>query len=358
MKRKHNGDYLLDAMHLERFVTAMLEKVAVPAENAIIMARALVASDLRGMNSHGILRLPIYIRRLQDGSFKSDRKGQIVRQTPGVVLIDGEDGLGAVLTCRAMDEAVKRARTTGIAAAGVFNSNHNGEGAFYALRAVTANMIGICTTTGSPNMPPWGGRTKMTGPLPITVGVPAGKEWPLVLDLALGMSSRGKILYYADKKIPLPDGWLVDAKGEPTNDAEHIRQRGWILPIGGHKGWGLITIMEVLAGVLTGSALGQDIVELYGDTTKAQKIGHFVIAIDVAAFMDCTVFKNRMDDYIQMLKSSEPISDAQSVIIPGEPEFRKEKEQRQNGLAVSCKVVDDILTIARELGIESDIWRH
>ena len=352
MQKTSNGDYILDATRLENLVTRLLEKVAVPAENAAILARSLVASDLRGMNSHGILRLPIYMQRIQDGGFKADSMGRIIRETPGTVLLDGEDALGAVLTCRAMDEAIKRAKTTGIAAAGVFNSNHNGEGAFYALRAIDAGMIGICTTNGSPNMPPWGGKTKMTGPLPITVGVPAGDESPLVLDLALGMSSRGKILYYADKKIPLPDGWLVDAEGKPTNDAEQIKKGGWILPIGGHKGWGLITVVEVLSGVLTGGALGKDIVELYGNTTKAQKIGHFVMAIDVAAFMDCSVFKKRMDQYIRMLKSSEPVSGSQGVIIPGEPEFLKEKTQRQNGLAITCKVVDDILDIAQKLGVE------
>ena len=355
MERTNNGDYLIDPARLERFVASILEKVKVPADNAVLLARALVAADLRGMNSHGVLRLPIYIRRLQSGGFKPESKGRIIRETSGTVLIDGEDGLGAVITCRAMDEAIKRARTCGIAAAGVTNSNHNGEGAFFALRAIDAGMIGICTTNGSPASPPWGGLTKMTGPLPLTIGVPAGEERPLVLDLALGMSSRGRILYYADKKIPLPDGWLVDAEGRPTNDAEHIRRGGWIQPIGGYKGWGLITIMEVLSGVLTGGPLGQDLAELYGDTTKPQKNGHFVIAIDVSAFMDISVFKKRMDGYIRMLKSSEPAPDSQGVIIPGEPEFRKEEEQRLNGVTIGCKVVDDVLEIAHELGVTVDI---
>ena len=209
MKTTADGDYLIDAARLESLVTAMLAKVGVPDDDAVLVAHSLIQADLRGMNSHGILRLPIYMDRLKAGGFKAGTKGHIVRETPGTTLIDGEDGLGAVLTCRAMDEAIARARVTGIGAAGVFNSNHNGEGAFYALRAIAAGMIGIATTTGSPIMPAWGGKTKITGPLPITVGVPAGVEPPVVLDAALGMSSRGKILYYADKGIPLPDGWLV-----------------------------------------------------------------------------------------------------------------------------------------------------
>jgi LDH2 family malate/lactate/ureidoglycolate dehydrogenase len=166
------------------------------------------------------------------------------------------------------------------------------------------------------------------------------------------MSSRGKILYYADKKIPLPDGWLVDADGKPTNDAEQIRHGGWILPIGGHKGWGLIAIMEILAGVLTGGALGQEIAELYGDSGKAQRNGQFVIAINIAAFMDIPAFKKRMDGYIRMVKASEPANGGKGVIMPGEIEFGKERNQRANGIALGQKVVDEMLAVARELGIE------
>ena len=355
MKTTAEGDYLIDAARLEALVCAMLTKVGVPAGDAALVARSLIMADLRGMNSHGILRLPIYMDRLKAGGFKPDRKGRIVRETPGTALIDGEDGLGAVLTCRAMDEAISRARTTGIGAAGVFNSNHNGEGAFYALRAIEAGMIGIATTTGSPIMPAWGGKTKITGPLPITVGVPAGEELPVVFDAALGMSSRGKILYYADKGIPLPDGWLVDADGKPTNDGEHVRQGGWILPIGGHKGWGLIAIMEILAGVLTGGALGQDIAELFGDTTKAQKNGHFTIAINVDAFMALDAFKARMDGYIRMVKASELAAGTTEILMPGEIEFRKERDHRANGLPVGRKVVDAMLDSARSVGIEPDL---
>ena len=355
MKTLENGDYRIDAARLEALVSSMLAKVGVPGDDAALVARSLIGADLRGMNSHGILRLPIYIDRLRDGGFKPDRQGKVVRETKGTVLIDGEDGLGAALSCRAMDAAIGRARECGIGAAGLFNSNHNGEGAFYAQRAIAADMIGIATTTGSPIMPAWGGKTKITGPLPITVGVPAGQELPVLLDAALGMSSRGKILYYAEKKIPLPDGWLVDADGRPTNDGEHVRQGGWILPIGGHKGWGLIAIMEILAGVLTGGALGQDIAELFGDTSKAQKNGQFFIAIDVEAFMGIDAFKARMDDYIRMVKASELADGFEEIVMPGEIEYRKERDQRANGLTLGRNVVDAMLKKAEEIGVPVEL---
>ena len=355
MKVLDSGDYVVDADRLEKLVKLMLEKTGVAGADAGQVAKILISADLRGMNSHGILRLPVYIDRLKAGGFSPKSKGKIVRETRGTVLIDGEDGLGMVLTCRAMDEAIKRAKETGIAAAGVFNSNHNGEGAHYALQAVDADMIGIATTTGSPIMPAWGGKTKITGPLPLTVGAPAGEELSVLLDAAMGMSSRGKILYLAEKKIPLPDGWLVDADGKPTNDGEDVMKGGWILPIGGHKGWGLITIIEILSAVLTGAGLGQEVTELYGDTTKPQKNGQFVIAINIEAFMDIDVFKNRMDKYIRMVKSSELAAGFDEIVMPGELEFRREKIHRSEGLILGKNVFEAMIEKAEELGVAADI---
>lgn len=352
MKKTAEGDYLVGAEELQTLVKAILGRVGVPDEDAALVADSLVKADLRGMNSHGVLRLPVYVRRLQQGGFKPDRKGRIVRETAGTVLIDGEHGLGAVLSARAMDEAMARAKRNGIGAAGLFNSNHNGEGAYYVLRAIENGMIGICTTSGSPISPPWGGRTKLTGPLPITVGAPAGKELPIVLDAALGMSSRGKILYHAEKNMPLPEGWLVDAEGQPTTDAEHIRKGGWILPIGGYKGWGLVVVMEILASVLTGAALGGDAGELYADVTRHQKNGQFFIAINVGAFMDPDDFRARMDSYIRTTKDSEKLAGVDEILMPGEPEFRREQRHLINGIPLGRKVMEEVLALAGELNVE------
>src|SRR5690606_19244550 len=221
--------------------------------------------------------------------------GRGVGETRSSRLLDGGDGLGAVLTARAMDIAIEKARASGIAAVGIRNSNHNGEGAYYVQRAIRADMIGIATTNGSPIMPVWGGKTPLTGPLPISIGVPTAERLPIVLDAALGMSSRGKILYYAEKGMELPEGWLVDAEGRPTRDPEWVRKGGWILPIGGHKGWGLILACEILSGLLTGGAFGQELTNLYDDLDRPQRNGHFVIAINIAAFTDVAAFKERMD---------------------------------------------------------------
>lgn len=353
-----DGDrYRLDATHLEALVAVMLQRVGVPRDDAAIVAESLVAADARGMNSHGVLRLPVYIRRLGEGGFNPIAKVTIVRESEAIALIDGGNGLGSVLTSRAMDVAIGKARGRGIAAVGIRNSNHNGEGAYYVQRAVRHDMIGIATTNGSPIMPVWGGKTPLTGPLPISVGVPAGKERPIILDAALGMSSRGKILYHAEMGMPLPDGWLVDADGRPTNDPNWVNKGGWILPIGGHKGWGLILVCEILAGLLTGGAFGRGLTNLYDHLAEPQRNGHFVIAIDIAAFIDVALFKERMDAYIAIMRASERAPGFEEIIMPGELEFRREARQRREGITLSNAVVEEVFAVARELGIDLDQGR-
>ncbi len=265
--------------------------------------------------------------------------------------MDGGNYLGAVLTTRAMDLAIEKARRTGIAAVRVRNSNHNGEGAPYAMQAIRAGMIGIATTNGSPIMPVWGGRTPLTGPLPITFGVPAGAYPPILYDASMGMSSRGRILYYAERGIPLPPGWLVDSEGRPTTDAEWVRKGGWILPIGGHKGWGLILLAELLCGVLTGGGMGCEMVNLSDDLDLPQRTGHFVIAIDIDAFAGLANFRDRVDAHIAMMKVSERIDGVEEMLMPGEIEHRNRIRQEREGIRLGRPVVSAMLDAAAGLGM-------
>lgn len=353
MKTLDDGSYLVDAESLEAFISAMLEKVGVPAADGEIVAGSLVSADARGMNSHGVLRLSVYIRRLQQGGFKADSKGTVVAETAATMLIDGGEGLGSVLTAHAMEVAIAKAKATGIAAVGIRNSNHNGENAYYVKRAIAQDMIGIATTNGSPIMPVWGGKTMLTGPLPIAIGVPTAEELPILLDAALGMSSRGKILYYAEKGMSLPDGWLVDAEGRPTNDPNWVKNGGWILPIGGHKGWGLILACEILSGLLTGGQFGKELTNLYDDLDTPQRNGHFVIAVNIASFTDVACFKARMDEYIRIMKASELAPGTEEILMPGEIEYRKEQTQRAEGIIISRSVIDEIISVAKSLGLDA-----
>jgi LDH2 family malate/lactate/ureidoglycolate dehydrogenase/quinol monooxygenase YgiN len=329
----------------------IFSRAGVPADEARVVANALVEADLRGMQSHGVLRIPIYVEKIRAGGFRAGREGMVVRETAGTALLDAEDGLGQTVSLRAMDIAIDKARVTGIGAVGVLNSNHFGEAAHYVLRAAERDMIGIIATNGSPNMPALGGTTKMTGPLPFTAAVPTGGGQPFVIDAALGVTNRGKLIYLAERGERIPLGWGVDRDARPTDDPARVLDGGWILPIGGHKGFGITMFLEILSGVLTGARVGAEIRDLYNAPRgESQGLGHFCIAIDPSAFMPLDTFKTRMDAMIRMVKSSKLAPGTERMIIPGEPETETRRRRSAQGIPLAKSVLDQLNALARELG--------
>jgi LDH2 family malate/lactate/ureidoglycolate dehydrogenase len=211
-------------------------------------------------------------------------------------------------------------------------------------------MIAIVATNGSPNMPAWGGKTKMTGPLPFTAGAPTKNEQPFVIDAALGVTNRGKLIYLKDKSEKIPFGWGVDRNAQPTDEPGKILDGGWILPIGGHKGFGITMFIEILSGVLTGALIGSAIRDLYNAPhEQSQGLGHFCIAIDPEAFMPIDQFKSRMDDMIRMIKASELAPGNTKMVIPGQLEFEKERERRAQGIPLADKLIQQLRQLGREL---------
>ncbi|HZP79026.1 MAG TPA: Ldh family oxidoreductase [Pseudolabrys sp.] len=344
-------ELLIDAGRLQALVNDVFLRAAMPGDEAALVADALVLADLRGMHSHGVLRVPIYVEKIRGGGFRPGRKGRVVRETTSTVLLDGECGIGQVLTVAAMDRAIGKAKEHGIGAAGVFNSNHHGEAAYYVLQALKRDMIALVATNGSPNMPAWGGKTKMTGPLPFTAGAPALEEDPFVIDAALGVTNRGKLIYMAARGEKIPFGWGVDRNAQPTDDPAKVLDGGWILPIGGHKGFGITMFVEIISGVLTGALIGSAIRDLYNAPRDLpQGLGHFCIAIDPGAFMPVEQFKRRMDEMIRMIKRSELAPGTERMIIPGQFEFEKERERRVRGIPLARKLVEQLRALAAELG--------
>jgi LDH2 family malate/lactate/ureidoglycolate dehydrogenase/quinol monooxygenase YgiN len=329
----------------------IFSRAGVPTDEARTVANALVEADLRGMQSHGVLRIPIYVEKIRAGGFRAGHKGTIVRDSRGTALLDAEDGLGQVVSLRAMDLAIDKARATGIGAVGVLNSNHFGEAAHYVIHAAERDMIGIIATNGSPNMPALGGTTKVTGPLPFTAAVPTATDPPFVIDAALGVTNRGKLIYLAERGERIPLGWGVDRDARPTDDPARVLDGGWILPIGGHKGFGITMFLEILSGVLTGAHVGSEIRDLYNaPRDEPQGLGHFCIAIDPAAFMPIELFKARMDAMIRMVKSSKLAPGVERMVIPGEPEVEAKRRRSIEGIPLATSVLDQLNALARELG--------
>lgn len=346
-------ELLVNADKLEKIVFNIFQGAKVPKEEADIVANALVSADARGMTSHGVMRVPSYAEKIRAGGFKAGKKGKIISETASTLLIDGEDGLGQVITYYAMEKAIEKAKKSGASIVGVTRSNHFGEAAYFALQAVKRDMIGIITSNGSVNTPAYGGLTMVSGNLPLAVGVPAGKELPILLDIASCIVSKGKIIYMAKQGKKIPKEWGFDSKGQPTDDSQKILDGGWLATIGGYKGWGLILIFDILSGVLTGGKVGNEINSLIdGDISIPQGLGHFLIVINVGAFIPINKFKQRMDNRIRTIKSSKLAPGFKEILMPGEREFKLEKVRREKGIPLTEEVIYQLKLQAEKSGVE------
>jgi LDH2 family malate/lactate/ureidoglycolate dehydrogenase len=333
---------------LSRYAVALLGAAGLGDADAALVADALVSADARGMHSHGLSRLPVYIERIRSGGSRAGVTGTVISESAATMLLDGDGGIGQVITARAMREAIAKAREAGAGVVGVRGSNHFGEGAYYVADAVENGMIGLLTTNGSANMPYWGGTKSVLGTLPLAIGIPGGDEPPIVLDLAFGTVSKGKILQAAARGERIPIGWAVDASGQDTDDPQAVLDGGWTLPIGAYKGSGLILVMEVLSAVLTGAHVAGQVGDLYADPSMPQGLGHFALAIDVTRFMPLEHFQQRMDDLIRTIRASGP---AGQILMPGEREHQLSLERREHGVPLPEATVTDLRALGERLGL-------
>lgn len=340
----------IPSSQLEKFCAKVFSKLGVPLDHAKIAARVLTEADLRGTETHGVARLPIYAKRLQLNLINKQPRIRATCEVAGGAIIDGDNGLGQVVAHGAMSLCIEKARKNGVAFVAVNNSNHFGIGAYYAMMALEKDMIGVVTTNTSPLMAPFGGKEAFLGTNPMAISVPAGKENPIVLDMATSLVSRGKIEMYARKGEDIPLGWAIDADGLPTaNPIEALK--GTLLPMGGPKGYGLSLIVDILSGVLAGAAVGNSIGSLFGNMDRPQNVGHFMMAIDIAKFRPLHEFKDAMDKYIISIKESAPAKGVQRIFLPGEIEFLKAKERMEKGISINPIVVQELLSLAKVVGL-------
>jgi LDH2 family malate/lactate/ureidoglycolate dehydrogenase len=334
---------------LVEFCTNVFEKLGVPHEDALIAANAIVGCNLRGVDTHGVIRMLVYTAKLKKGSVNPRPNIHPIRETKGTALIDGNNGLGQVVGYRAMEIAIKKAREVGISCVSVRNSNHFGTCAHYSLMAPTQDMIGIALTNTSPSIAPTGGAEKMLANNPWSIAVPAGKQFPVVLDMANSVVAKGKIRQAAKEGRSIPLEWAVDKNGQPTTDAKAALD-GFLLPVGGYKGYGITLMMDLLTGVLSNSCYGPR-VKGVDSAEGIAGIAHTFMAIDVAAFDNVAEFKARMDAYISEIKGSKKAAGVETIFMPGEIEFLKVQERRQKGIPIHNNVVKDLRKIAEENGV-------
>jgi len=337
---------------LSRFCVQLFEKVGVPSRDAEVLIDNLISADLRGVDTHGVTRIAIYIERLQSGAVRAKPQMKVLNETAVSAILDGDHGLGQVISARAMEMAMEKAKAGVIGVVGVRNSTHNGAMAYFATMAVKEDLIGIGLTNTVPLMAPTGGNQAMIGNNPLSIAAPAGYEKPVVFDMACSIAARGKIILAAKKGEKIPLGWAIDKEGLPTEDAKAALE-GLILPVGGHKGYGLALMVDVLSGVLTGANFGPGVGPLYHNP-GTQGIGHLLAAINIQAFIPISEFKARMDKMVRDVKQSKKAKGVKEIFLPGEIEMGIEEKRRREGIPLSRAVYDELCGLGQKLGVKLD----
>ncbi|MFC6790665.1 Ldh family oxidoreductase [Methylobacterium komagatae] len=303
------ADKLLD------FAAAVYASAGMPAAEAQLAADTLVQADLWGHQSHGVMRLSWYTARLKAGACTSVARPETVVDAGGLAVIDGHDGMGQVLTAHAMRQAIHRAKAHGVSAVALRNSGHFGTAMYFTLMAAREGCVAFLSTNASPAMAPWGGRRKTVGTNPWSWACPAGSHAPMVLDIANTGVARGKVYLAKQKGQSIPEGWALDAEGRPTTDPVAAID-GIILPMAQHKGYAIALMMDMLSGVLTGSAFGPRVTGPY-QTEHRSGAGQMMVAIDIAQIQPLAEFAARMDRLIADLKAVPLAQGFEEVLYPG-----------------------------------------
>jgi len=333
---------------LTGFGAAVLHAEGVPPADASLLADSLVTAELWGHASHGMLRLPWYVARLRSGATERVTTPQVVRDQGAVVVLDGHHGIGQVVTARAVELGVERARRHGISGVAVRNSGHFGTAAYFTRQAAEAGCVALLATNASPAMAPWGGRTKSIGTNPWSVAAPAGRHGVVVMDLANTAVARGKVYLAAERGEAIPADWAAAADGTPTTDPAAAIE-GLILPMAGPKGYVIAFMMDVLAGVLTGSAFGDAVAGPY-DPDRRSGAGHLLITIDVAALGEPSAFAARVEQLVDQTQGGPLAAWADEILVPGQLEDRSRERLAADGIPLAPATWAALAALADETG--------
>jgi ureidoglycolate dehydrogenase (NAD+) len=319
--------------------------------DAALTAESLAAADLRGVHSHGALRVGVYVDRLRAGSIDPRAELRVLRDGGATVAADARAGPGIAMAARAMDLAIARAGAHGIAAVSLRNANHCGMLAFFAMRALASGCIGIAASNADSQVAPWGARAKFLGTNPFAVAVPARDESSVVVDMASSVVAHGKVKGAADRGEPIPEGWAVDAEGRSTTDPLQALA-GALLPFGGFKGSGISLLVDLIAGALSGARSGPEIVPLYQRLAEPQGIGQFFMALKIEALGSLDTFTRRVDETLRRVRALPRAAGVQRIYAPGEPELLRAAEYALDGIPLPSDALAEIARVAGMLGIE------
>lgn len=336
---------------LKRFVASLFEAQGLAPPDALTVADSLVEANLRGVDTHGVFRAPVYLERLRRGLVAPRPEIQVEPRGPSAVLVDAANALGAIAGTRAITEAIGLARATGVGLAAVRHSNHYGMAAYYVLQAIEAGLIGLAFTNASPALPPWGGMRPFFGTSPLAAGIPGGARGPYLLDMAMAVLARGNVYVAAQRGERIPEGLALDAEGRPTTDPADVLAGGTMLPFGGLKGAALSMLMDILGGVLTGSAFAGRVANPHLELGRPGDVGHLFLCIDPGMFMQPADFAARMDELIERVKAEPRAAGIEEILIPGEREARMKERRLRDGVPLPAEVLASLDEEAEAAGV-------
>src|SRR5271155_5227162 len=345
------NDSRVPAERLTAFVVRAFIAAGIPATDAETLAQLMVEADLRGSDTHGVIRLPLYVRRIRAGGINPRPNIRLVSDRPSAALVDGDNGMGHLVMRRAAEVAIEKAKATGIGWVGARMSNHAGPAALYVTMPLKHDMIGLYFAVGSSNhLPPWGGSESLLGTNPMAVAVPAHQEPPIVLDMAPTVAAYGKVRLKAQRGEQMPVGWMIDRAGKPLTDPKRADE-GHLLPIGDYKGYGLSLIIGLLAGALNRAAIGREVIDFVKETGKASNTGQAIAALSVETFMPAEEFKRAVDGLIRDIRNSRRLPGVERIWLPGEQSHAKLLDRRAHGVPMPKVLRESLDTVARDLNV-------
>jgi L-2-hydroxycarboxylate dehydrogenase (NAD+) len=336
---------------LNHFIRQTMLALGLPPDDATTVARLMAQADLQGSDGHGVIRIPQYARRILAGSVNTTPTIRVKEERLATALLDGDNGMGHLVMQRAADLAIEKARRCGIAWVGSQFSNHAGPASLYARMPLAHDMIGLYFAVGNANhLPPWGGLDMLLSTNPIAVAIPTQDETPIVLDMATTVAAYGKVKAKAQRGEMMPEGWMIDRQGQPLLDPKRSEE-GFLMPIGGYKGYGLSLIVGLLAGTLNGAAMGKAVIDFNKDDTSVTNTGQAIAVIDPAAFGDVGAFKARVDTLVRELRASDRMPGVDRIWLPGEQSDAKRQDYTAHGIPIAPALTQQLNQVADNLRV-------
>jgi LDH2 family malate/lactate/ureidoglycolate dehydrogenase len=335
-----------------RFIHAAFTGQGFTEPDAHRIATLMADADLQGSDGHGIIRLPQYIQRIRANGINRHPNIRVVVEHPATALVDGDNGMGHLVVSFAVEVAIRKGRAAGAAWVNTRYSNHAGPASLYVRQALEQGMICLYFAVGNANhLAPWGGLELLLSTNPIAAGIPADQEPPVLLDMATTVAAYGKVKAKAKRGEQMPVGWMIDRLGRPLLDPNRSSE-GLLLPIGGHKGYGLALVVGLLAGTLGGAAMGRDVIDFNADHTTVTNTGQAILVIAPEAFGDALAFRRSVDQLVRDIRGGQRLPGVERIWLPGEQSHERRTRYRETGFPISAVLLGELNALASEIGIE------